>query len=88
MAIHRPMRLWRAQPQAGERLELPLAASGRQSWLQLIDGSVALQGAEAAEGLPAHLQRGDGLGWTPGTTAPVAIAAAGSGADLLLFELG
>ena len=88
MAIHRPMRLWRAQPQAGERLELPLAASGRQSWLQLIDGSVALQGAEAAEGMPAHLHRGDGLGWTPGTTAPVAIAAAGSGADLLLFELG
>ncbi len=83
MAIHRPVRLWRGRPQPGQRLELPLAP-GCQSWMQLIDGAGVLQGA----GLPAPLQRGDGLGWTAGTAAPVAFTAAGSGADLLVFELG
>jgi len=87
MAIHRPVRLCRARPQPGERLELPFAP-GSQGWLQLIDGAGELQGAEGAEELPAQLQRGDGLGWTAGTAAPVAFIAAGSAADLLVFALG
>ena len=83
MAIHRPVRLWRARPQPGERLELP-TAPGCQTWMQLIDGGGALRG----EGLPAQLQRGDGLGWTAATASPVAFTAAGSGADLLVFAFG
>ena len=86
MAIHRPVRLWRARPLSGERLELPLAP-GRQSWLQLIDGALALECPEGAEGAPAQLQRGDGLGWGAGAAGPVAVSAAGSGADVLVFEL-
>ena len=87
MAIHRSVRLWRARPQPGEWLEFPLGP-GCQSWMQLIDGAVALQGAEGDEGLPAQLQRGDGFGWLAGAAGPVALTAAGSGADLLVFELG
>jgi redox-sensitive bicupin YhaK (pirin superfamily) len=87
MAIHRPVRLWRARPQPGERLEFPLGP-GCQSWMQLIDGAVALQGAEGDEGLPAQLQRGDGFGWMAGAAGPVALTAAGNGADLIVFELG
>jgi hypothetical protein len=84
MAIHRPVRLWRAQPQAGDRLELPLAA-GSRGWLQLIDGGVDLL-ADAAGAVPAALQRGDGLGFA--APAPIQQLQAGpAGADLLLFEL-
>jgi hypothetical protein len=86
MAIHRPVRLWRARPQPGERLELPLAP-GCQGWLQLIDGALALERPEGAEGVPAQLQPGDGLGWVAGVAGPVAGTAAGSGADVLVFEL-
>jgi quercetin 2,3-dioxygenase len=96
MAVHRPVRLWRARPSAGTRLELPLVAS-RQFWLQLIDGSITLDGGR-------RLERGDGLGYEgansasgPGTHPASAAAAAHgvprelvageAGADLLLFEL-
>ena len=76
MAIQRPVRLWRAQPSAGDRLALPLQ-SGRAGWLQLIDGALAV---------PLPLQRGDGVGFRPGVARPDLVAAE-SGADLLLFEL-
>ena len=76
MAIARPVRLWRAQPQAGDRLVLP-AIPGRQVWLQLVDGSLDL---------PAPLQRGDGLGFTMPDQQLDWIAGS-AGADMLLFEL-
>ncbi len=76
MAIHRPVRLWRAQPAAGDRLSLALG-TGSQGWIQLIDG-----GGEA-DGHP--LQHGDGLGYAAGKLE--AFTAGPGGADLLLFEL-
>jgi hypothetical protein len=76
MAIHRPVRLWRAQPGAGETLSLALG-TGRQGWIQLIDG------AGEANGHP--LQQGDGLGYDAGKLE--AFTAGSGGADLLLFEL-
>ncbi|MDH4405615.1 MAG: pirin family protein [Cyanobium sp. D14.bin.5] len=76
MAIHRPVRLWRAQPGAGETLSLALG-TGRQGWIQLIDG------AGEANGHP--LQQGDGLGYGAGKLE--AFTAGSGGADLLLFEL-
>lgn len=89
LAIHRPVRLWRARPKANERLELPLAA-GRSYWMQLIEGAVVL---ERSDGESLGLARGDGYGFRLGvsTGSPAATAiltATGvSGADLLLFEL-
>jgi redox-sensitive bicupin YhaK (pirin superfamily) len=76
MAIHRPVRLWRAQPGAGETLSLVLG-KGRKGWIQLIDG------AGDANGHP--LQQGDGLGYGAGKLE--AFTAGAAGADLLLFEL-
>jgi quercetin 2,3-dioxygenase len=80
MAIHRPVRLWRAQPSAGVSLQLPLAA-GRQAWLQLIDGAVELSGPDGSQPLGA----GDGLGFLAGESGELTATAAGT--DLLLFEL-
>jgi redox-sensitive bicupin YhaK (pirin superfamily) len=77
MAIHRPVRLWRARPQAGGWLDLPLQP-GSQAWLQLIDG--ALQD-------PWPLQRGDGLGFTAPRGDHPPLRAGAAGVDLLLFEL-
>ncbi len=101
MAVHRPVRLWRARPAAGTRLELP-AADGHRLWMQLIDGGLTLEGGR-------RLERGDGLGFeVPGSasgtgTAPASaptgalpaaahavpreLVAGDAGADLLLFEL-
>jgi redox-sensitive bicupin YhaK (pirin superfamily) len=76
LAIHRPVRLWRAQPAAGDTLSLVIG-SGSQGWIQLIDG------AGTADGLA--LQRGDGLGYGAGSVEVFKAGAAG--ADLLLFEL-
>jgi quercetin 2,3-dioxygenase len=77
LSIHRPVRLWRAQPLAGERLSLAIG-SGSQGWLQLIDG--------AGEADGHALQRGDGLGFAAGNGET--FTAGTTGADLLLFELG
>ena len=79
LAIHRPVRLWRAQLQDAEALELPELSGA--AWIQMIDGALEL---------PWLLQRGDGLGWTPrlaGAAMPPTLTAGSSGADLLLFEL-
>ena len=59
MAIDRPVRLWRAQPNQGERLTLP-KQGGDTHWLQLINGSVQLDGVDGDA--PDALQAGDGLG--------------------------
>ena len=79
LAIHRPVRLWRAKLQAAEALELPELSGA--AWIQMINGALEL---------PWLLQRGDGLGWTPrpaGAALPPTLTAGSSGADLLLFEL-
>jgi redox-sensitive bicupin YhaK (pirin superfamily) len=76
MAIHRPVRLWRAQPNAGDTLSLAIG-SGSQGWIQLIDGAGAADGQA--------LQRGDGLGFNAGDLET--FTAGAGGADLLLFEL-
>jgi len=90
MAIHRPVRLWRAQPRPGQRLPLPVMA-GQRAWLQLIDGAAALQAANpmAPEPSPlANLQRGDGLGWQVDEAGPgLELEVGADGTDLLLFEL-
>jgi redox-sensitive bicupin YhaK (pirin superfamily) len=89
MAIHRPVRLWRAQPGAGAALPLALAA-GTQGWIQLIRGSGEVQRSPtqlSGEGGPPALPlgRGDGLGFSGG--ALTTFRAGEAGADLLLFEL-
>ncbi|MFM7465337.1 MAG: pirin family protein [Cyanobium sp.] len=76
MAIHRPVRLWRAKPGPGDTLSLGIG-SGSQGWLQLIAG------AGEADGHP--MVQGDGLGFAAGTLS--AFMAGEGGADLLLFEL-
>jgi redox-sensitive bicupin YhaK (pirin superfamily) len=82
MAIDRPVRLWRAQPKQGQELILP-AESGDTLWLQLINGSVQLEGIDGDA--PDALQCGDGLGlrnqrnWT--------LTSQTDDADLLLFSL-
>ncbi|MFM7311667.1 MAG: pirin family protein [Cyanobium sp.] len=76
LAIHRPVRLWRAQPRPGRELLLPLAADN-PGWLQMIGGS-----GDAA-GCP--LVQGDGLGFAAGALR--SFQAGDGGADLLLFEL-
>jgi len=80
MAIHRPVRLWRARPGEGVSLELPLMA-GRQAWLQLIDGAVELNGPDGSR----LLEAGDGLGFLARGSG--ALTARAAGTDLLLFEL-
>ena len=76
MAIHRPVRLWRARPAAGDGVALALTA-GSKGWIQLISG------AGAVDGHP--LVAGDGLGFAAGSLHH--FIAGADGADLLLFEL-
>jgi len=76
MTIHRPVRLWRAQPTGGSTLSLALG-SGSQGWIQLIEGAGHADGQA--------LQRGDGVGFPAGTLET--FTAGPVGADLLLFEL-
>ena len=82
MAIDRPVRLWRAQPKQGQDLTLP-EESGETLWLQLINGSVQLEGIDGDA--PDALHCGDGLGlrnqrnWT--------LTSQSDDTDLLLFSL-
>ncbi len=76
LSIQRPVRLWRARPGAGDRLELAIAP-GSSGWLQLIDGR--------GEAFGRSLERGDGVGFP--TCPGQVFEAGGEGADLLLFEL-
>jgi redox-sensitive bicupin YhaK (pirin superfamily) len=98
MAIHRPVRLWRARSVAGRSLKLPLQSAGpgrgvelHRSIDQLQPGTLAeLQLIDGAVELDTpsgsrRLQRGDGLGFTAG--AGGSLKAEAGGADLLLFEL-
>jgi hypothetical protein len=81
MAIHRPVRLWRAQPGAGSPLSLEIAA-GSLGWLQVISGGITAMGQAADQ----PLQEGDGLGFVSG--ALHRLIPGERGADLLLFDLG
>jgi len=88
LAIHRPVRLWRAQPRAtaipGASPPLELAVgTGHQGWLQMINGCGLIHTNQGLE--PIQVQRGDGLGFAPGELT--AFEAIGPDADLLLFEL-
>ena len=76
MAIHRPVRLWRAQVDAGTQLPWP-ASGSCASWMQIINGGLAS---------PQPLSRGDGLGLAA-AEAPHSLEAGAEGVDLLLFEL-
>ena len=88
MAIHRPVRLWRAQPRATETLTLPMA-DAQLGWLQVINGTGILPVGPGRE--PIALRRGDGLGFGDGDgfgAGDIEVMEAGpQGADLLLFEL-
>ena len=75
MALQQQVRLWRARPEMGDRLNLPMGFNGL-GWLQLVDGAVAMD--------DQLLQRGDGVGFGTGEIRELVAAA---GADLLLFEL-
>jgi redox-sensitive bicupin YhaK (pirin superfamily) len=83
LAIARPVRLWRAQIQAGDSLAWPDALSGR-GWLQMIEGE--LTPLDRADTVPTALIRGDGLGIPEGLT-PCRALQAQKRSDLLLFEL-
>ncbi|QEY32748.1 pirin family protein [Synechococcus sp. RSCCF101] len=85
--VHQGIRLWRARPQAGQQLHLPLA-SGAPAWLQLIDGDGALETGGSDDSGPLDLYRGDGLAFRPAKDCGAGITAGTKGADLLLFELG
>ncbi len=82
MAIDRPVCLWRAQPNQGQELILP-EQGGDIHWLQLINGSVELDGINGDTS--DVLKTGDGLGlrdqrdWT--------LTGQADNIDLLLFSL-
>ncbi|MEY3734957.1 MAG: hypothetical protein RLZZ624_15 [Cyanobacteriota bacterium] len=82
LSISRPIVLWRARPEAGQRLTLPVQAPDL-GWLQIIAGRVALLGCNGS--CPQTLVAGDGLGLTTG--AVQGLRALESGSDLLLFLL-
>ena len=86
MAIHRSVRLWRAQPQASQALAVAIP-EGRRGWIQMIEGSGELRLVASEASLP--LQRGDGLGFEAGEEGGGVpqFSAGAAGADLLLFEL-
>ena len=82
MAIARPVRLWRAQPQKGQSLQLP-ANVPHVGWLQVIEGQLELSTESCASTL---LQRGDGVGFS-GPETIQNLTNQGEGSDVLLFGL-
>ena len=83
MAIERPVRVWRAQPQRQQPLPLPTAEE-RWLWVQVIDGELKLQ----SKGTPQQsLRRGDGLGLTQEASTQLELIGLSEGADVLLFAL-
>jgi quercetin 2,3-dioxygenase len=81
LAIHRPVRLWRARPGAGHTLSLEIGA-GHLGWLQLIGGEATAIGV----GVEQRLGQGDGLGFAGAALERLEVG--NQGADLLLFDLG
>ena len=83
MAIARPLRLWRAQPQRQQQLPLPTAEE-RLLWIQVIDGELRLQSDGPREQV---LRRGDGLGLVQDTTTSRELIGISDTADVLLFAM-
>ena len=83
MAIARPLRLWRAQPQRQQQLPLPTAEE-RLLWIQVIDGELRLQSDGPREQV---LRRGDGLGLVQDTTTSRELIGINDTADVLLFAM-
>ena len=83
MAIERPVRLWRAQPQRQQQLPLP-AAKERWLWLQVSDGELTLN----REASPKQaLRRGYGVGLIQDTATQSELIGLGERADVLLFAM-
>jgi hypothetical protein len=84
MAIHRPLRLWRARARPGETLPIALGA-GERAWIQMITGSADFRLAGEAQQI--RLERGDGLGFQGASSdsAEATVNPGAQGADLLLF---
>lgn len=80
MVIHRPVRLWRARPGMGKRLQIPVGAEPLL-WLQLIAGQAQLDLADAA---PLPLSLGDGVGFSP---AAATLTSNAHDTDVLLFAM-
>jgi hypothetical protein len=85
LSIERSVRLWRAQPQAGSRVDLP-GHGEAPGWIQLVSGAVAAELTHGSEQHSLQLQQGDGLGLAAGVRGT--LTALEPGADLLVFELG
>ena len=83
MAIARPLRLWRAQPQRQQQLPLPTAEE-RLLWIQVIDGELRLQSDGTRQQV---LRRGDGLGLVQDTTTSRELIGISDTADVLLFAM-
>ena len=83
MRIARSVHLWRARPNQGSHLTLP-ATGGSLLWLQVINGTVNLNGSDA---VPKRLQQGDGLGFHRMDAVIDDLSAAEAEADVLLFAL-
>ena len=83
MAIERPVRLWRAEPQRQEQLPLP-AAKERWLWLQVIDGELTLNNEGSAK---QSLLRGDGVSLIQDAATQSELIGLSERADVLLFAL-
>ena len=83
MRIARSVHLWRARPAQTSQLTLP-SAGGPLLWLQVISGTVNLNGSDA---VPERLQQGDGLGFQRMDAVIDDLSAADAEADILLFAL-
>ena len=83
MRIARSVHLWRARPKQDSHLTLP-ATGGSLLWLQVINGTVNLNGSDA---VPKRLQQGDGLGFHRMDAVIDDLSAAEAEADVLLFAL-
>ena len=84
MAVEQTVRLWRAQPQPGDRLSIPQTAEGSQIWMQVIDGAIELSSQPEKQ---MRLERGDGVGTERDDPRLATLIGSESGADILLFSL-
>ena len=84
MAVEQTVRLWRAQPQPGDRLSIPQTAEGSQIWMQVIDGAIDLSSQPEKQ---MRLERGDGVGTERDDPRLATLIGSESGADILLFSL-
>ncbi len=87
MAIHAPVRLWRAQLMGGQNLGLPCSTE-QLGWIQMIAGTCKLTCVNQNDSM--ELARGDGLGLGAtlcSSDLNWSVTAGLAGADLLVFAL-